>query len=183
MQAASRRNTVLNPFQTNKDAGPLLTVLVLSDEPETRLRVAERLRAAVCEVVTAETVESALAWLDEHDLPQLLICDFKDPEKDGVDFLDRARLRHGRTGLPPTIFLLDTPEDEQVAARYNASDVLTKPVSTASLFECVNKLMKDSGVTLAIPKEFDDSEPVATSRIAKLPLIGRLAPNVKSTGN
>lgn len=169
---------MVNLFQSSK-AQITVTALVLSDDPVTRLRVAERLRAANCEVKTVETGESALTALDANGMPSVLICDFLYPDTDGAQFLERARLRYGRNGLAPTMFLLDSPEDEEVARKYGVNDVLAKPITTTALFACINNLLAAQGVSLDIPKEFDDAEPAARTPAARIPLIGRLNPLAK----
>lgn len=148
--------------------------MVVSDDPPTLERVTERLQAAGCHVLAAETGDAALSLLSAEAMPDALIGDFFNPETDGQQFLDTARLRYGRKALPPMMFLLDSPEDEVVAKKYDVFDIVTKPVSSAALFSSLNCLLASSGVTVQEPPEAVTDETVVPKTTNRLSVLNRL---------
>jgi DNA-binding response OmpR family regulator len=73
--------------------------------------------------------------------PDVMIVDFVNPEVDAHELLEKARIRFGKSTMPPVLFLRDTPEDEEAANDLFADDVLLKPIEPALLLESVNKLI------------------------------------------
>jgi CheY-like chemotaxis protein len=66
------------------------TVLLVEDDDLTRATTAEMLRACGCEVVEADSAETALQPLSLHDI-SLLMVDVRLPGESGLVFAARAR--------------------------------------------------------------------------------------------
>jgi CheY-like chemotaxis protein len=180
-QASEAMNTG-RAFFRRSQSKPSVSVVIVSDDAPTRQRLADRLEAAGCRVLQAETAEPAIKLFDTNDLPDLLIGDFLYPETDGRKFLQQVRLRFGRKALPPTLFLLDSPEDEAVARQFDVQDVLTKPIQPATLYAALNRLLADRGVVLTPPPSERADEPVIVVPLARQPLLQRLLPRVRPAG-
>jgi DNA-binding response OmpR family regulator len=127
---------------------PEYGVLVVSDDLITSALVCETLAQNHYRVHSASGINSALELLKSIDTPALMIGDFARPEVDGVDFLKRARIRLGRRSLPPVLFLMDAKDDEVVAGRVGAQELLTKPLDPTALVTCVSKLVEGRETTI-----------------------------------
>jgi CheY-like chemotaxis protein len=151
------------------DASPasLPRVLVVDDEPLIREFVARVLENAGYQVTTAGDAFEAIALVQEHGAPALLISDLKMPQMDG-DAL-AARLRQSApdlkvlylTGYPKTLF-------DRRAILWEGEAFLEKPCRPAELRE---------GVALLL---YDQLAPVGgelSQRAAIRSLLGALAKN------
>jgi CheY-like chemotaxis protein len=93
-------------------------------------------------VVEPVTREGAYRLDAETDRPDALICDFNDPQAQGKAFLDVARIRYGKTTMPPVLFLVDQAEDEQLAKIYGADDLIPKPFTDTAVTDWLGRVMK-----------------------------------------
>lgn len=118
---------------------PCYTVIIVSDDPETGSRLQYILENENYMVFTASTVAECLPYLDTM-LPDLLVCDFAQPEIKGKALLDTIRIRLGKTMMPPIVFLRDAPDDERLAKTFGADDLLPKPFEPGMLLACVSRL-------------------------------------------
>jgi two-component system phosphate regulon response regulator PhoB len=126
-------------IQRKKEIMTCYTVIIMSDDPETSTHVRHTLEAARYTVFSASTVAEVLPLLDTM-LPDLLICDFAQPELTGRAFLDTIRIRLGKSMMPRILFLRDDPDDERVANIFGADDILLKPLNPEVLLTCVARL-------------------------------------------
>jgi two-component system phosphate regulon response regulator PhoB len=122
-----------------KEIIPCYTVIIVSDDPETSSHLQFTLENENYMVFTASTVAECLPFLDTM-LPDLLVCDFAQPEIKGKALLDTLRIRLGKTMMPPIIFLRDAPDDERLAKNFGADDLLPKPFDPRMLLACVSRL-------------------------------------------
>lgn len=130
-----------NWFKSDKDH-PAFSVLVVSDDGDTLALIRTSLTEEGCEVYSAVSAEAGVQLLDEIELPDVIIGDFYYPERDGKHFLNKARIRFGKSALPPTIFLMDSEEDETAAYELSVNDVLEKPFEAAKLLASLTKLIE-----------------------------------------
>jgi DNA-binding response OmpR family regulator len=125
------------------------TILVVTDDPDGLSPACELLSNNGYDVRLIVAHDEALALLDSEARPGLLIGDFVKPEVDGKNLLDRVRIRFGRAGLPPVLFLVDSREDEQVAGSYDAADILPKPFEGQMLLARIQAILPKNGALTA----------------------------------
>lgn len=125
-------------FKLGQKADYQPCVLVVSDSSGDLAYAASTLEANGYLVHKAEGVTPALDLLNGLEMPDVFIVDFLHPETDGTDFINKIRVRYGKSTLSPVIFLLDTPEDEAVAHALGVQEVLPKPLEAEKLLLCLN---------------------------------------------
>lgn len=130
-----------NWFKSESD-NPAFSVLVVSDDGDTLELICTTLTEEGCEVHSAVSAEAAVHLLDEIELPDVMIGDFYYPERDGKHFMNKARIRFGKSTLPPVIFLMDSQEDEATAYDLSVNDVLEKPFDPDKLLASLTKLIE-----------------------------------------
>jgi|FLYK01.1.fsa_nt_gi CheY-like chemotaxis protein len=118
------------------------SVLVICDDSAACASLSQALGEQGYIVNTAVTVAEAIQILDEAGLPDVMIGDFIKPEVDGKAFLEQARIRFGRSALPPMIFLMDSKEDELTAEAMGVHDLVPKPFEGEKLAQCVRQLIE-----------------------------------------
>jgi PAS domain S-box-containing protein len=116
-----------------------LKVLVVDDEPDSRMLCASILRAADAEVAECSSVEEALDRLPDF-MPDVLLTDIAMPHADGFELLARMRrFPAARGGETPAIAVTAYARDED-AARTRAAGFrwhVSKPIDTADLLSAV----------------------------------------------
>lgn len=119
-------------------------VFVVSDDVSTVSLIREMLTPEGCVVHSAATTEEAMQMLDQMELPDVLIGDFRNPAVDGKAYLDVARARFGNSTLPPVLFLMDSEDDETASHDLHVDDVLAKPFDGPALLARISELVKAS---------------------------------------
>jgi DNA-binding response OmpR family regulator len=118
--------------------------ILLVEEEETLLAItAFRLELLGYQVVTQESAERALDWLNQ-ELPSLIIVDQVLPGIDGIDFINRLSNDMRTSNIP--IMVLSTNSDlEDVQRAYNAGadEYLVIPYDPIVLESKVEKLTSD----------------------------------------
>jgi CheY-like chemotaxis protein len=117
---------MISLFKANKKEPTKFSILVVSDNAETLPLITTQFEAAGHQVYVAENGLSAIQLLDVMGMPDLLITDFQNPASDGKIFMDKARIRFGKTALPPVLFLVASKEDETIAGQMEVYDVFPK---------------------------------------------------------
>lgn len=125
-------------FRRNREENTIpLCIMVISDDEECMMAISNALLEKGCEAVVTSNVLEALLILDERGLPDLLIGDFKTPQVDGKTLIEKMRIRFGRRSLPPIVFLLDGPEDEEMALELGIDDVVPKAADAPATIEAL----------------------------------------------
>jgi CheY-like chemotaxis protein len=117
-----------------------IRVLVVDDEPQIREFVSRVLSDAGYQVTTAGDGPGAIATVEEHGAPDLLLTDFRMPQMDGDELA--ARLRQSvpdlnvlyLTGYSQALF-------ENRALLWEGEAFLDKPCSPSELLEGVSMLL------------------------------------------
>ncbi len=91
-------------------------------------------------VYTASNGEAALQLLDQIPLPDAIIVDLSVSGMNGQEFIENARLRFGRTALPPVLLLTDTQDGEATANLLEIEDYLPKPFDDDVLLGHIKRL-------------------------------------------
>ncbi|HLL89059.1 MAG TPA: ATP-binding protein [Tepidisphaeraceae bacterium] len=124
-----------------------IKVLVVDDEPDARDLVRRFLEACEAQVVTAASVEEALAALAAHG-PDVLISDIGMPDVDGYELLRRVRShpdesRRRTPAIALTAFARSEDRTRAMLAGYNVH--LSKPLEPAELTATIASLMGRTG--------------------------------------
>ena len=130
-----------------------LRVLVVDDEPQICEFVSRLLSDAGYQVTTAADGPAAIAAVEKHGAPELLLTDFKMPQMDGDELA--ARLRQSwpdlkvlyLTGYSQALF-------DNRALLWEGEAFLEKPCSPAELLEAVSMLLfnRTSATVAELPR-------------------------------
>jgi len=93
-------------------------ILFIEEDPILMEITGFRLELLGYEVVTQESAERAIEWLNEHT-PTLIIVDHMLPGMDGIEFINRLS-NDTRTGNIPIMLLSTNGDLEDVQKAYNA---------------------------------------------------------------
>ena len=112
---------------------PIITLLIIDDDPLLRARLASYLQAAGFSVLEADSGTRALQLIEEAR-PDLLICDFCMPELSGQALIT---LLNEQGSEIPVILLSDSGSmnDAIDSLRLGAADYLTKPLDDLAVLE------------------------------------------------
>ena len=111
-----------------------ISVLIVDDEPDTRLTLERILRDAGADVTAVESAVAALAFI-ALKMPDVLVSDIGMPEMDGYEMLRRIRSVAGNASTLPAIALtaFARPNDRINALRAGYVAHLTKPADPSQL--------------------------------------------------
>lgn len=111
---------------------PTREILVVEDEPEMRMLLADNLSDEGYQVMPVGDAEAALAALKARE-PSLILLDVMLPRMSGFELLERLRARNVRT---PIIVLTARAEetDRVIGLDLGADDYLVKPFNLRELF-------------------------------------------------
>lgn len=121
------------------DPGPGAVVLLVEDDPETRLEVAAFLRGHGFRIVEAGDAATALErW--EAGRPDLVVLDLGLPDVDGSTVIRRVR----RDATTPILVLSarDREEAKVAALEAGADDYVTKPFGAAELLARIRAVLR-----------------------------------------
>jgi len=117
-------------------------ILIAGDDAGGLAMLREVLSHRDYRVVEPLAREGAYRLDAEADRPDALICDFVDPQAQGKAFLEVARIRYGKTTMPPVLFLVDQVEDEELAKLYGADDLIPKPFTDTAVIDWLGRVTK-----------------------------------------
>ncbi len=115
-------------------------VLLVEDEAEQRHLVAEILQREGFEVRQAGTVSEALAAIS-CEVPDLIVCDWRMPERDGGELLDDVRKRALGCGFI-VMTAYGSIAHAMEAVRRGADDYLSKPFEREALLLAVRRVLR-----------------------------------------
>ncbi|MCP4132319.1 MAG: SpoIIE family protein phosphatase [bacterium] len=117
-------------------------ILLVDDEP-VNIRVLENhLGLKGYKTITANSAGEALEYLEENELPDLVILDVMLPRMSGYDVCRLIRERHSRHELPVLMLTAkNKPGDIVTGLGAGANDYLTKPVDSRELLARVGGLI------------------------------------------
>lgn len=128
------------------DARGVHRVLVVEDDPETRLLLRTVLEKKDYEVVEAEDGETALETLDEMGGFHLLTLDLKLPGIGGLEVLEKVRRRPRWKHLPVIVATgYGDPEVEVMLLEAGADDFIVKPVDPRRFILRVEAVLRRRG--------------------------------------
>lgn len=143
-------------------------ILVVDDEANMALLLAEYLSEQGYQVVTAHGGIEALAKLD-LEKPQVILLDVRMPGMDGVEVLRRIRSFDKQVG----ILMISANDDVELAKQtigMGAFDYTLKPVDFAYLSRAVDKMMAQAQASPAPAVEGADTAPSSHNLLYDLAL-------------
>jgi CheY-like chemotaxis protein len=113
------------------------TILVVEDDPVTRVGLVELLQSEGFGVIWADNGQEALQLLACADEPpSLILLDLMMPVMDGWRFLAERRRVAGALSRPPVVLLSGLGF---ISGATDVSDFLRKPVDARALLDCVTR--------------------------------------------
>jgi CheY-like chemotaxis protein len=123
---------------------PAADVLVIDDDPCTRIWAEALLRAGGCRVASVTCGRAALAWLKRHPRPKVVLLDPEIPGMHGQEVARQIRSDPALADLPIILYTSAADVDRQTAAKY-ATCCLRKPASKERLLQAVRDFGVDGG--------------------------------------
>lgn len=123
------------------DAGVVLNVMVVDDEPDLANVIRYNLTRRGHQVRTADSAEAALDLLSGGDAPDVLVSDVMMPGMDGFGLCRTLRQRPATAEIP--VFFLtarSSPADKEEGFRAGCDDYLSKPFDMSELMLRVEAL-------------------------------------------
>lgn len=108
-------------------------VLIVEDDEDLRVTIAEVLRDEGVLVVEAGDGHEALAWMKSHERPSVIVLDLMMPRMDGMQFR-AAQLEDSALASVPVVFMTASTPTQSLLDDAGAAGVLRKPVSFERLF-------------------------------------------------
>ncbi len=115
-------------------------ILVVEDSPTTRAQIAQSLRAAGYEVITAEDGQQAIDAVFEHH-PELVVLDIILPKKNGYQVCRTIKSDPDLAIKVVIATAKDQEKDRIWSGRQGADAYLSKPIDMEKLLATVRKLV------------------------------------------
>jgi CheY-like chemotaxis protein/two-component sensor histidine kinase len=132
------------PIGTEVSNGKL--VMVIDDDPLVLDAIGGMLSKWGCQVVTAGSLQAALAALNEHERPDLIISDYQLGRRDsGIAAIAQLRKAFGAP-IPSFLISGDTAPERLREARESGHHLLHKPVRPTRLRALVSELLQNREV-------------------------------------
>ncbi len=132
---------MLNRLFNKQESEAAYTVCIVNDDAATVQRMLTLFQEQGYIVHCASSGEEALQLLDEVSLPDVLVVDLSMPGMNAQQFIENARVRFGRTALPPILLISDTPDAEATAKTLGIEDFLPRPFDGPALLDHVKRLV------------------------------------------
>ncbi len=137
-----------------------MKILVIEDEKDVRLNVVEILASGGFESINADNGLTGIQLAKERS-PDLIICDIKMPNFDGLSVLQALR-QDPKTAMIPFIFLTAKTEKADVRQGMNlgADDYLTKPFRRLELLDTIAARLKRHSAQVEVQKKIDELQQI-----------------------
>lgn len=122
-----------------------IQILAIDDEPS-MLMIIQHFFKEKFVVEVKSTAEDALKWMQQGNIPDLIICDLNMPDINGGEMVKLVR-SSGFISSIPFIILSATESSEQKIQALNAGadDFMVKPFNRKELEARINSLLRRSG--------------------------------------
>jgi DNA-binding NtrC family response regulator len=136
----------------NASASQRQQLLLVDDEEDALLELAELLEGEGFNCFTAISVKSALHHLTHHPDIALVITDLRMPEESGMSLIKRLREHTSRQYLPVIVMSGHADMDDvSDMLRLQVLDLFRKPIYHVRLLETLNNLFPQPRVRLVHP--------------------------------
>ncbi len=138
------------PAEPGCSAIPSYRVLVVDDMEPVLTALEDSLRFHGQQVLTASSGREGTMVFEEYAV-DVIVCDLKMPDMDGVAVADYVRQACEESGMPKPPFILLTAWDEKIRELGDLSDagvdaVISKPVQVSALLERILDLMRSASL-------------------------------------
>ncbi|MBF0189722.1 MAG: response regulator [Magnetococcales bacterium] len=133
------------------------TLMVVDDDPVTRVFLEEMLRQEGHRVVLAANGQEALDHLDDHDY-DLILMDIQMPVLDGYQTTQRIKARMTAGGLVPVVFLTSVQTDRELARclECGGDDFINKPPSPTILRARIQSWLQRAELSRQLERSYLD---------------------------
>jgi putative two-component system response regulator len=118
--------------------------VLLVDDDEIHLSMAENILNKKYEVITAKSGKDALKYLINGAVPDLILLDILMPNLDGWEIFSRIRRDMRLLNEVPIVFLTSIiePSGIEYAKEIGAADYITKPFNKDDFLSRIEKILK-----------------------------------------
>jgi len=124
------------------DAYTLSTVLIVDDDPSTRLVMRMILERDGHEIVEAGHGENALELIQPSRLPDIVTTDLRMPVLGGMELIRRLRSEPSTATIPIIVVSSDTDALRDLRATGLVDAIVAKPFDAGKFTECVRVVAK-----------------------------------------
>jgi CheY-like chemotaxis protein/anti-sigma regulatory factor (Ser/Thr protein kinase) len=151
-----------SPAVARAGAGVRRTILVIDDDPETHLLVAENLKPIGARFLKAVTGAAGIE-MARAERPDLILLDVRLPDRQGWEVLHDLKADPATAEIP--VIVVSVVDRESLGFSLGAADYLVKPVNWDQLFKVLTRLriVPEGGEILVVD---DDPEQVQLLRRA-----------------
>jgi len=115
--------------------------LVVVEDDRDGVRSITKLLSEAGYAVRTTTCTEGVDLLGKDPLPNGLIIDARESDMSVQEFVEKARVRFGRTALPPVLLLATSENGESLANLLEVDDYIPEPFDTDNLLERVQQLV------------------------------------------
>lgn len=119
-------------------------ILIVDDDPSTRLLIKRILGASAIDVIEAEDGAEGLKLAAEHG-PDLILCDVMMPVMDGIGFLQEWSSNKEISHIPVVMITSVTEKSRIIdAVKFGACDYVVKPFDPLGVRTKITKLLSET---------------------------------------
>jgi len=126
------------------DAYTLSTVLIVDDDPSTRLVMRMNLERDGHEIVEAGHGENALELIQPSRLPDIVTTDLRMPVLGGMELIRRLRSEPSTATIPIIVVSSETDALRDLPAAGLVDAIVAKPFDAGKFVECVRGVAKSA---------------------------------------
>lgn len=135
-----------------QDSLHLMHVLVVDDD-EMNLRMAEKMLRGKFRVSCASSGEATLAFL-EKEVPDMILLDLHMPDMDGFEVMDRLRQREECRNIPVIFLTADNDRDMELQGfQRGAMDFIAKPFIADIMIQRISRILELDTLQKRLQKE------------------------------
>jgi len=124
---------------------PHLLMLAIDDEVSIQLILQHYFKEKFS-VITKGNGKEALAWMQEGNIPDIIVADINMPEMDGNAFIDQVRSSGFLKNIPMVMLSgSDTTDNKIRCLEAGADDFMVKPFNPRELAARLNGILRRSG--------------------------------------
>lgn len=120
--------------------------ILIVDDSKPMLKLLEVVLKKRFDVFAASSAFSALTWLKQGNLPDIIISDIQMPDVDGVEFISQLSNSTYYYHIP--VLILSGYDEEEIlnmSKDVNVEGYITKPFSPADLIDKINAILRTNG--------------------------------------
>jgi DNA-binding response OmpR family regulator len=128
-----------------KQSTPHLSMLAIDDEVSIQLILKHYFKEGFS-VITKSNGKEALAWMQEGNIPDMIVADINMPEMDGYTFIYQVRASGYLKNIPLVMLSgSDSTENKIRCLESGADDFMVKPFNPRELAARVNGILRRNG--------------------------------------